>query len=142
MQQLFVSCGAATRVDPENESNHTREITPARQSGNAMAACSIATLWAGSPARLRHLDGRHAKDGVVSSIVYVKPIGSGHISDFLEGPNRESKNRKGGVPPSLRFWPMRFTQFCLMPACWQCLPSTKLVGDALHRASPEPEGLG
>src|SRR5262249_6645067 len=44
-----------------------------------------------------------ATDGVFISIVYVKPIGSGHTSDFLEGPNRESKNRKKGGPPPFGF---------------------------------------
>src|SRR5262249_27435774 len=39
-------------------------------------------------------------------------------------------------------WPTRFAQFCLMPACGQCLPSTKLVGNALHRASPDVERFG
>src|SRR5262245_62346646 len=29
-----------------------------------------------------------------------------------------------------------------MPALWRRLPSTELVCDALHRASPDPEGLG
>src|SRR5262249_21938112 len=71
------------------------------------------------PQHMRMQEERHPgalaepPDGVVISIVYVKPIGSGQTSDFLEGPNRELENKKKGVPPPFGFGPMRFTAILL-----------------------------
>jgi len=44
----------------------------------------------------RYLAEPDAADGVVISIVYVKPIGSEHTADLEEGSKNNFENKKGG----------------------------------------------